>query len=277
VRRHPQTQRPNYLAGAGALVWLLIIGVPLFALLSTAIQPQSSYAQNGPLSWPAHLTFANVSAVIHSGFLGYIWNTILVSAATVALVLALSIPVSYAVVRGNGWLTRGVFRIFLLGLAIPAQAVIIPLFLIINQLGLYDTLWGVILPTAAFSLPVSVLVISGGMREISGELYEAMALDGATPRKVLIDMVIPLSRSSISTAGVFAALQAWNGFLFPLIMTQSDSTKVATLGLYNFVSTYSADIPALLAAVLMSAVPILVVYLFARRALVAGLMGAGGK
>jgi xylobiose transport system permease protein len=76
---------------------------------------------------------------------------------------------------------------------------------------------------------------------------------------------------------VFTALQAWNGFLFPLIMTQSEDNKLVTLGLYNFVSQYSANIPALLAAVLMSAVPILVVYLFARRALVAGLMGAGGK
>lgn len=270
-------RRPNHAAGAAAFVWLLIIGVPLYALLSTALQPQSSYARNGPLSWPTHLTFANVADVVRSGFLGYVWNTVLVSAATVALVLLLSVPISFAVVRGRGWVSRGVFRIFLLGLAIPAQAVIIPLFLIINQLGLYDTLWGVILPTAAFSMPVSVLVISGGMREISGELYEAMALDGATPRRVLTTMVIPLARSSIATAGVFAALQAWNGFLFPLIMTQSDSTKVATLGLYDFVSTYSADIPALLAAVLMSAVPILVVYLFARRALVAGLMGAGGK
>lgn len=270
-------QRPNYLAGLAAFVWLLIIAVPLVALINSAIQPQPSYDADGPLSASAHPTFSNFTAVVQSGFLGYIWNTILVSAATVALVLVFSVPISFAVVRGHGWITRGVFRIFLLGLAIPAQAVIIPLFLIINQLGLYDTLWGVILPTAAFSMPVSVLVISGGMREISGEIYEAMALDGATPRKVLTDTVIPLSRSSIATAGVFAALQAWNGFLFPLIMTQSDSTKLATLGLYNFVSTYSADIPALLAAVLMSAVPILVVYLFARRALVAGLMGAGGK
>jgi xylobiose transport system permease protein len=270
-------QRPNHLAGLSTLIWLLIIGVPLFALISTAVQPASVYNTNGPLSWPTHLTFANVTSVIQSGFLGYIRNTMVVSAATVALVLLFSVPISFAVVRGHGWITRGVFRIFLLGLAIPAQAVIIPLFLIINQLGLYDTLWGVILPTAAFSMPVSVLVISGGMREISGEVYEAMALDGATPGKVLWSMVIPLSRSSISTAGVFAALQAWNGFLFPLIMTQSNSTKLATLGLYNFVSTYSADIPALFAAVLMSALPILVVYLFARRALVAGLMGAGGK
>lgn len=270
-------QRPNYFAGLATFIWLLIIGVPLYALINTAIGPQDAYSQNGPLTLPTHFTLSNVTTVIQSGFLGYIWNTILVSTATVVLVLAFSIPISFAVVRGSGWITRGVFRVFLLGLAIPAQAVIIPLFLIINQLGLYDTLWGVILPTAAFSMPVSVLVISGGMREISSELYEAMALDGARPARVLTTMVIPLSRSSISTAGVFAALQAWNGFLFPLIMTQSNSTKVATLGLYNFVSTYSANIPALLAAVLMSAVPILVVYLFARRALVAGLMGAGGK
>ena len=277
MKPRPQNQRPNRFAGIASFVWLLIIGVPLYALISTAIQPQDTYTQGGPLALPSHVTFSNFTTVIQSGFLGYLWNTILVSAATVGLVLAFSVPLSFAVVRGRGWLTRGVFRIFLLGLAIPAQAVIIPLFLIINQMGLYDTLWGVILPTAAFSMPVSVLVISGGMREISSELYEAMALDGARPARVLLTMVIPLSRASISTAGVFAALQAWNGFLFPLIMTQSDSTKVATLGLYNFVSTYSADIPALLAAVLMSAVPILIVYLFARRALVAGLMGAGGK
>ena len=277
MSRRRSNQRPNYFAGFAAFIWLLIIGVPLIALLSSAIQTQSSYNTSGPLSPPTHLTFANVTTVVQSGFLGYIWNTILVSAATVALVLLFSVPISFAVVRGRGWITRGVFRIFLLGLAIPAQAVIIPLFLIINQLGLYDTLWGVILPTAAFSMPVSVLVISGGMREISPELYEAMALDGARPRKVLWNMVLPLSRASISTAAVFAALQAWNGFLFPLIMTQSGDDKTITLGLYNFVSAYGANVPALLAAVVLSAVPILVVYLFARRYLVMGLMGAGGK
>lgn len=269
--------RPNYLAGAAALFWLAIIGVPLYALLNTAVQPQSKYTDKGPLSIPSTVTWGNFSAVVDSGFLHYIWNTVVVAVATVAIVLVLAVPISYAVVRGRGWITKGVFRLFLLGLAIPSQAVIIPLFLIINDLGFYDTLWGVILPTAAFALPVSVLVLSGGMRDISTELYEAMALDGASPARTLLTMVVPMSKSAIATASVFTALQAWNGFLFPLIMTQSEDTKLVTPGLYNFVSEYSANVPALLAAVLMSAVPILVVYLFARRALVAGLMGAGGK
>ncbi|WP_194912517.1 carbohydrate ABC transporter permease [Catenulispora rubra] len=270
-------KRPNHLAGLAAGIWLLIIGVPLYALVNTAIQPQGSYTDGGPLALPSKVTFENFSTVLHSGFLGYLWNTVLVAAFTVAIVLATCVPISYAVVRGRGWITRGVFRLFLLGLAIPAQAVIIPLFYIVNRLGLYDSLWGIVLPTAAFSMPVSILVISGGMREIDSSQFEAMALDGATPRRVLRELVIPLARPAIATASVFAALQAWNGFLFPLIMTQSENDKVVTLGLYNFVSQYGANVPALLAAVLFSAVPILVVYLFARRALVSGLMGAGGK
>ncbi|MCX4977151.1 MULTISPECIES: carbohydrate ABC transporter permease [unclassified Streptomyces] len=269
--------RPNYLAGAAALVWLVIIGVPLYALANTAVQPQTKYTDKGPVSIPSTVTWDNFRTVVDSGFLHYIWNTVVVAVATVAIVLALAVPISYAVVRGRGWISKGVFRLFLLGLAIPSQAVIIPLFLIVNDLGLYDTLWGIILPTAAFALPVSVLVLSGGMRDISNELYEAMALDGASPARTLVTLVIPMSRSAIATASVFAALQAWNGFLFPLIMAQSEDTKLVTLGLYNFVSEYGSNVPALLAAVLMSAVPILVVYLFARRALVAGLMGAGGK
>lgn len=269
--------RPNYAAGAAAIVWLAIIGVPLYALITSAIQAQAGYAAGGPLAAPGHFTGGNFVTVVESGFLRDIWNTIEVAAATVAIVLILGVPIAYAVVRGQGWITSGVFRVFLIGLAIPAQAVIIPLFYLINQMGLYDTLWGVILPTAAFSLPVSVLVLTGGMRDISRDMYEAMALDGARPGRVLKELVIPLSRGAIATAGVFAALQAWNGFLFPLIMTQSGGDKTVTLGLFNFVSAYGADVPALLAAVVLSAVPILVVYLFARRYLVMGLMGAGGK
>ena len=140
-------------------------------------------------------------------------------------------------------------------------------------MGLYDTLWAVILPTAAFALPLSVLILTGSMRDISLELYEAMAIDGANSIRVFFRLVLPLTQSGISTIAVFTALQAWNGFLFPLILTQSDSTRVVTLGLYQF----GANIPALFAGVLLSAMPILVVYLFARRTLVSGLMGVGGK
>ena len=152
-------------------------------------------------------------------------------------------------VRGQGWITSGVFRVFLLGLAIPAQAVIIPLFYLINRMGLYDTLWGVILPTAAFSLPVSVLVLTGGMRDISPECTRRWRSTAPGPAGCLGAGHPAVAGRDRRPPCVFAALQAWNGFLFPLIMTQSDDDKTITLGLYNFVSAYSDDVPALLAAV----------------------------
>ncbi|GAA0990304.1 carbohydrate ABC transporter permease [Subtercola frigoramans] len=269
--------RTNIFAGFGSILWLIVVGVPLYVVLSASLQPRSSYLKGGPLSLPSSLTLENYASVFQNGFLLYLLNTVLVGIGVVALVLVLVLPLAYGVVRGRGRINMATFRVFLLGLAIPSQAVIIPLFLLINQLGLYDTLWAIILPTAAFSLPVSVLILTGSMRDISNELYEAMTLDGASPSKIFFTLVLPLSKSGISTIAVFTALQAWNGFLFPLILTQSQGTKVVTLGLFTFINQYGANVPGLLAAVILSALPILVVYLFARRALVSGLMGVGGK
>lgn len=270
-------RRPNYLAGAGSLVWLFLVGLPLYVMISATLKTQSDFAQSGPLGLPGDVTFDNFTGAFDTGFGRYFLNTLLVTVCVVGIVLLLVPPLSYAIVRSRGPVTTGVFRLFLLGLAVPLQAVIVPMFYLISEAGLYDNLIGVILPTAAFCLPVSALILSGVMRDISRELFEAMAMDGATPRRMFFQLVLPLSRGGLATIVVFSALQAWNGFLFPLVLTQSDSTKVITLGLYNFQTERGIDAPGLLAAVVLSMIPVLLVYLFARRALVQGLMGVGGK
>ena len=270
--------RPNYLAGLATVLWLVLVGLPVYVMLGASLQSQSDFQAHGPLGWPTHPTLDNFVDDFRNGFGQYFLNTVVVTVCVVGIVLLLVPPLAFAVVRNPGRrATRSVFRLFLLGLAVPAQAVIVPLFYVISQVGLYDNLVGVILPTAAFCLPVCALILTGTMREISPELFEAMTVDGASTRRVFFQLVVPLSRGGLATVVVFSALQAWNGFLFPLVLTQSDSTKVLTLGLYNFRTQYGTNVPGLLAAVLMSTVPILLVYLFARRALIQGLMGVGGK
>ncbi|MFJ5557172.1 carbohydrate ABC transporter permease [Streptomyces sp. NPDC093250] len=270
-------RRPNYVAGAGSLIWLFLVGLPLYVLLAATLRTRQDYADNGPISPPDSLTLDNYTGAFDSGFGQYFLNTLVVTACVIGIVLLLVPPLAYAIVRSRGRATSAIFRLFLLGLTIPAQAVIVPMFYLISEAGLYDNLLGVILPTAAFCLPMSALILSGAMRDIAPELYEAMAIDGASPRRMFFQLVLPLSRGGLSTIVVFSALQAWNGFLFPLALTQSDSSKVVTLGLYNFQTEHGIDIPGLLGAVVLSMVPILLVYLFARRALVQGLMGVGGK
>jgi xylobiose transport system permease protein len=269
--------RPNWIAGLMAGVWLIVVLLPVYVLVLAAVQTQPNYNSQGPLSLPKALTGSNFSAVIHAGFLRYFLNTLIVSAAVVAIVVIVVPPLSFAIVRGRSRLSSGVFRLFLLGLAVPAQAVIVPMFYLITKLHLYDSFAAIILPTAAFVLPVATLVMSGSMRDITPDLYEAMALDGASSWRTFRQLVLPLSGGGLATIVVFAALNAWNGFLFPLVLTQSSQVRVFTLGLFNFETSYGINVPEISAAVIISIVPILLVYLFARRALVQGLMGVGGR
>jgi xylobiose transport system permease protein len=271
-RRHT-----NFLAGISSIVWLVIVLVPIYTMISSSLMRQDEALTGNPLAFPTHPTLDQYNTVLHSGFFTLLLNTGIVAVGTVAIVLLLSIPVAYVAVRSRNRWAGMAFRVFLLGVAIPAQAVVVPLYLLISKMGLYDSLPAIILPTAAFAMPVAVLVLVGTLRDVSEEMYEAMALDGASPLRMLLQLAIPLSKAGISTVMIFSALQAWNGFLFPLILTQSEEQRVLTLGLFNFMGQFGINIPALLAAVVLSGVPIFAVYLVARRALVNGLMGVGGK
>ncbi|MGV9340964.1 carbohydrate ABC transporter permease [Streptomyces sp. NPDC003688] len=275
--RRPWTRRADPLAGLGSVIWLAVVIVPVYAMISLSLTGQDEALGHNALRPPRHPTLANYDTVLHSGFGHFLANTALVAAAVVGIVLVLCVPLAYVAVRTRGFWSGAAFRLFLLGVAIPAQAVVVPLYLMIAKLNLYDSLLAVVLPTAAFAMPVSVLVLTGTLRDISEELYEAMALDGASPARMLFQLVIPLARGGIGTVVVYAALQAWNGFLFPLIFTQSDGPRVLTLGLFTYVSQFGVNIPALLASVVLSGIPVFAVYLVARRALVGGLMGVGGK
>jgi xylobiose transport system permease protein len=259
------------------VIWLAVVIVPIYAMISASLTHQDEALGANPLKPPTSPTLANYNTVLHNGFGHFLTNTVIVAAAVVALVLVLCVPLAYVAVRTRNVFSSGAFRLFLLGVAIPAQAVVVPLYLMIAKLNLYDSLLAVILPTAAFAMPVSVLILTGTLRDISEELYEAMALDGASATRMLFQLVIPLAKGGISTVVIYAALQAWNGFLFPLIFTQSDGPRVLTLGLFNYVSQFGVNIPALLASVVLSGIPIFAVYLVARRALIGGLMGVGGK
>lgn len=268
--------KPNYLAGVLSVVWLAFIAIPIYAILSASLRDRRSYLDGGPVSFPTDgLVLDNYVKVLTGPFTQYFVTTAIITLTVVAITIALALPIGYAVTRGLGRLNRAAFRMFLLGLAIPSQAVIIPMFWIMNELGLYDTIWAVILPTAAFSMPVAVLILTAGMRDIPAELYEAAGLDGASTVRTFFLIVLPLSKPSIATISVFTGLNAWNGFLFPLVLTQSEETKVLTLGLYQFINQYGSDIPALFAAVVLSALPIFAIYLFGRRFLVQGLTGIG--
>lgn len=269
--------RVNVLGGLGAAVWLVVVALPLYYLLASSLRRREDYLSAGALSAPGS-TLENYGQVLGSGFGTYLLNNVIVTVAAVAIVLGLAAPAGYAIVRSPSRLVRGAFSVMLLGLAIPAQATIVPIYLMITRMHLYDSLLAVILPTAAFVLPMAILVLTSVMRDIPRELFESMSLDGAGPFRVLMALVVPLSRPGLVTVGIYTALNAWNGFIFPLVLTQDPSVRTLTLGLWDFQGALGTrNIPAILAAVTLSMLPLLAVYLFGRRHLLRGLTAGFGR
>lgn len=270
-------ERPNILAGLFGAVWLVIVVAPIWYLLLGSFRTQAVYESANPWIPGGALTIANFIAVLDQGFWGYLRNSLLITVASVILTTGLALLAGYGIVRGQTRFSRIAFRLFLLGLAIPGTAVLIPLFYLVTTIRLYDTFWAIVLPSAAFGLPVSVLVMTNFLRDVPRELFEAMTIDGATERHLLLHLILPVSRPAIVAVAVFNTLGAWNGFVFPLILTSSAKYRVLPLAVYNFEGEYTINVPGILATVVISAVPLLLFYIAGRRYLVRGLVAGYSK
>lgn len=269
--------RPNWGGGILSIVWLVIILVPIYYIVITSISKPGEFYTRNPLVPPSDPTLNSYSLVLQSGFFTYLLNSVLVTVGAVALTVVFCVPAAFVIVRSHRRFVRGTYSLFLLGLAVPLQATIVPLFFMFNVIGLYDTLWAIILPSAAFAIPITILVLVNFLRDIPGELFESMRVEGATNGQILRQLVIPLARPAIATVVIYDALQSWNGFLLPLVLTQSESDRTLPLGLSNFQGLFGVNVPATLAAVVLSAIPILVLYVLARRQLISGLTAGVGK
>ena len=269
--------RINYLGGLFGWIWLAIIILPIYYIVITSLKDQGAYFTSNPLSLPLPPTFTAYQQVVEADIGLYFLNSVIVTVGTVVPVVLFGFLAAYAIVRGRSRFLRLSRGLFLFGLAIPLQATIIPIYLIITRIKMYDTLGALILPSIAFGIPLTVLILSTFLRDVPRELFESMRMDGCTEWQMAWRLAFPLTRPAIVTVGIYTGLNVWNGFLFPLILTQSPDKRVMPLALWAFQGEYSVNIPAVLAAVVLSTLPILVLYVVGRRQLLSGLTAGFGK
>ena len=277
TRRRRVKGRRNYLGGFFSWVWLAIIIIPVYYVVITTFKDQGAYFTQNPLGLPNPPTLTAYQQVVEAGIIRYFFNSVIVTVGAVIPLVLFSFLASYAIVRGDSRLLRFSRTLFLLGLAIPLQATIIPIYLIITKIHMYDTLGALILPSIAFGIPLSVLILSNFIRDVPRELFESMRLDGCTDWQMAWKLAFALTRPAIVTVGIYNGLNVWNGFLFALILTQSPEKRVMPLALWAFQGEYQVNIPAVLAAVVLSTLPILILYILGRRQLLRGLTAGFGK
>jgi raffinose/stachyose/melibiose transport system permease protein len=269
--------RPNYLGALASFLWLAIIIVPIYWIVITSFKPQSAYFTSNSML-PAEPTLENYVAVLEADFLSYFTNSVIVTLGATVPAVLLSFMAAFAIVRGGrGLFLRTTNTIFLMGLAFPLQAVIIPVYLIVIRLQLYDSLLALILPSIAFAIPLSVLILANFIRDVPNELFESMRMDGSTEWGTMWRLAFPLTRPALVTVSIYQALQVWNAFLLPLILTESPERRVLPLALWVFQGEYGINIPAVLASVVLATLPILALYVVGRRQLLAGMTAGFSK
>lgn len=270
-------RRVRFIPAVLGVLWFLIAFYPIYYMLMTSLRTQSGFLSGSLWLPPASPTFENYISVINSGIGLYFVNSFFVMVITVALIVFVSFLAAYSIARIRSRFVQATFNVFLLGLAIPLQAAIIPIYVLIIRMGLYDTLFGLVPPQVAFGIPLTVLILVNFIRDIPNELYDSMVLDGGGHLRLLKSLVFPLSRPALVTVVIYNALMVWNNFLFPLILTQSSNVQTLPLALQQFQGQYGTNVPGLMAAVFLSALPIIFLYIVARRQLLGGLTAGFGK
>jgi raffinose/stachyose/melibiose transport system permease protein len=249
----------------------LISFTPMYFMVVTAFKTDREYASS-LFAPPGGLHLSNFQTAWQSASIGvYMRNSVIVSVASVALCIAVSVALAFAIVFLQ-WPGRNlVYTLCLVLLAVPPLLLLIPVFKEIADLNLVNSLFGVILLYAAFTIPFSVYLLVAYMRSLPTSVIEAAVLDGTSVPGLLTRVVVPLSVPAIGTACVFAFIFCWNEFIYAFILLQRDSVRTLPAGLAGLQGRFFTDFPVLLAATTLSVLPVIAVYVFFQRFLVRGI------
>ena len=277
-RRDVIRERRTWLSvPASYLVILLVLAVTLAPMLYMIVGGFSTTAQLNadPNALPHPWVLGNYATIATSAlFWQAVYNSMVIAVIATGLAVTLGSMAAFALSRYAFRGREGMFLLFVAGLLFPLNTAALPLFLQLQQLGLNDNLFGVALPEAAFSLPVTIVIMRPFMRSIPGELEDAAIVDGATRIRFFLRILLPLSRPALITVGILAFVTSWNAYLLPLVIFTSQDHYTLPLAVANFQSTYTQDTARVYAFTALSMIPALAIFVFAQRKLVGGLVGA---
>jgi raffinose/stachyose/melibiose transport system permease protein len=208
-----------------------------------------------------------------AGLLSALGNSVVVTAVSVVVVIVLSAFAAYPLARATARWSRWAYVLFALGLMLPAQLALIPLYQTMRDLGLLGSVWSLIIFYSGLQIPFSVFLYSGFLRGIPAEFEEAAAIDGCGPVRTFLSVVFPLLRPVTGTVAILNAIFIWNDFLTPLLYLSGSSQQTLPVAVFQFVGQYSANWQLVFAGLVISAIPVLLVYFLMQKRIIQGFAG----
>lgn len=266
------------IAGRTALLFAAaaVTALPILGIVLLSLQPDGTQAPG--FAWPDRLHFGNYARAFETARFGsYLASSLVVSSAVTAGTVVVSTLAGYAFgtmrFAGQGVL----FYLLLAGLVIPFEAVVVPLYVELQGVGLTNTWWSVILPLVGVNAAFGTFWMRAYFRGVPRELIEAASLDGAGSLRILWKVLLPGARPALLTLTVLVFMWSWNEFLLPLVMLSREELRTAPLGLAFFAGRYTTDLAGMAAAAVMVALPVVALFVATHRRFVRGMWAGAVK
>ncbi len=255
-----------------ALVWI----VPMFTLLATALKSRGDFFSGLSLfQMPENPAWSNFTqALVKGRMLHYMKNDLIISGLKVPLGIVIESLAAYAITRLNIKNPTGWFVFFLIGMMLPFQIALVPISIIYNQLDLTNTYFGLFYVYVGFGISFGILILRGFFLGIPKEMDEAAYIDGAGKLRTFTTVIMPIAKPAVATLMITDFLSTWNEYLLATVIINDNKYKTVPVGLYTFVGEHGTDYGYLCAGVVMSVIPVIIVYLFFQRYFVEGMAGA---
>jgi raffinose/stachyose/melibiose transport system permease protein len=256
-----------------------IFCVPLYIVIVLSLKSNSDIFAH-PLSLPTHPQTSNFSTAWSQTNGGVtishaMVNNVIITVGTVLLTIVVSGLCAYTLARRHSKLSTGLYMLFVLGLIVPYQLGVVPLYVLLRHLHLIGTYLGIILLQTGLYTPLAVFLYTGFIRALPKEYEEAAEVDGASFLRTLFRVILPMLWPVTGTIAILVAVFTWNEFFLSIIFLGGTSKEPLSVAIYSFVGGFSAQWNDIFAAVLISIAPILVFYIFAQKQLVKGIAGGG--
>jgi raffinose/stachyose/melibiose transport system permease protein len=253
-----------------------LVGFPFYYIVINTFKTQQETASD-PLALPTRWSLDNYVEVFQTLPVAQSFsNTVFVTASSVLLMLLVGSMAAFAAILNRGWVTRVMSGLLILAFLVPFQATLIPLYRLMVDLRLVDTLVGLVVLYAAGSVFCYFLIL-GYMRTVPFEIIEAARIDGASSFRIYWTIVLPLIRPILITVGVFQTMWVWNDFITPNVFLSSPSNKTLVLQIYTSVGQFSVDWPAFMTLTVIVLTPMVVFFIAMQRHIVSGLLQGGIK
>ncbi|UHA75505.1 carbohydrate ABC transporter permease [Paenibacillus sp. 481] len=258
--------------------YVIIVLYPLFFIINASFKNNSEISLN-PWGLPQSFSFDNYTNALSNSFIGtYFFNSLYISVISTVATILLATAISYAVTRMKfPRLSKLVYSLLLLSLLIPPASLLIPLYLMIKDMGMYNTPLALLIPYTAFGIPLTVFVVAAFLKSIPQELEEAGIMDGLSTYGILGRIIIPLTLPTLVTVFILNFISHWNEYIMANLFLSSDKLRTLPVAVVAFADQYNMNYGALTAAITISIVPVIIIYAVLQKKIIEGVTAGGVK